>query len=250
METIQKIKSTFRSLQRKLYYSLNFSPAEKKDIVSQFHKLYYDAFTFDKTWYNTHWLGARVQKCPLDLWVYQEIIYELKPDLIIETGTLLGGSTYYLAHLCDLIGKGKVVTIDIDPAEVTLSRETRPPEKVRPQHPRITYILGSSTDPAILERVKKEALQARTVLVILDSDHRRDHVRKELELYGSLVTKGSYMIVEDSNINGHPVMSDFGPGPMEAIEDFIRGDSDFVVDRGREHHMVTFNPSGFLKKIR
>jgi cephalosporin hydroxylase len=233
-----------------LAFRSEFPTAERQDLVSRFHKLYYDSFAQNKTWYNTHFLGARVQKCPFDLWIYQELIYELKPDVIIETGTLLGGSAYYLSTLCDLVGKGRVVTVDIDPVSVTLSRETRPPEKVRPAHPRLTYVTGSSTAPDIFARVKEMTAGASCVLVILDSDHSEKHVWDELNLYAPLVTKGSYVVVEDSNINGHPVYPEFGPGPMEAIDRFMKGNTDFVIDTDREHHMVTFNPKGYLKRVK
>ena len=86
-------------------------------------------------------------------------------------------------------------------------------------------------------------------MVILDSDHSEDHVTKELEKYHSLVTKGNYLVVEDSNVNGHPVWPQHGPGPMEAILKFIKNNPQFQVDKARERHLVTFNPMGYLKRI-
>src|SRR5262249_4097887 len=151
---------------------------------------YYDAHREGGTWCATSWLGVTVWKCPLDLWVYQEIIHEVRPDLIVETGTAFGGSALYLASVCDLVGHGEVVTIDIreDPS--------------RPRHERITYLLGSSTAQAIVERVSLLAAGKR-VLAILDSDHRREHVLEELRAYSPLVGAGSYVVVEDTNVNGH-----------------------------------------------
>jgi cephalosporin hydroxylase len=87
-----------------------------------------------------------------------------------------------------------------------------------------------------------------SVLVILDSDHTKDHVLAEMRAYGPLVTKGSYMIVEDTNINGHPVLPDFGPGPWEAVEEFLQGNDQFTVDRSREKLLMTFNPMGYLRR--
>jgi cephalosporin hydroxylase len=182
-------------------------------------------------------LGIPTLKCPLDLWIYQEIIYEIKPDLIIETGTAYGGSALYLAHLCDLMGKGNVVTVDIEN------------QAKRPKHSRIEYLTGSSVDPVILSKMGERVQKAKTVLVILDSDHRKPHVFQELQCYGPWVTKDSYLIVEDTNVNGHPVDPEYGPGPMEAVEDFLKGNNQFAADRQREKFYLTFNPSGYLKRI-
>src|SRR5438132_4143406 len=107
-------------------------------------------------------------------------MHELEPDLIIETGTAQGGSALFLASICDLLGKGRIVSIDIAPRDD------------RPLHPRITYLLGSSTSAPIADEVRTLARSHRTVLVILDSDHSRDHVLRELAIYGELVTPGSY----------------------------------------------------------
>ena len=207
----------------------------EQEIIDDFHKLYYHKGT---TWQNTKWMGIKIQKNPLDLIIYQEILYEIRPDLIIETGTAEGGSAYYLAHLCDIVGDGKIITIDIVP------------NKNRPFHPRILYLNGSSVDPEIIKQVKNKInFLYKTILVILDSHHSKEHVRQELELYSKFVTKGSYLIVEDSDINGHPVHSSYGPGPYEAIEDFLLTNKDFKVDKSREKFMLTSNPGGYLKKI-
>lgn len=215
---------------------LYISRKQQRDTVEQFHKLYYDTGTMGKTWSETYWMGARVAKCPFDLWVYQELLYELRPDLIIECGTLYGGSAAYLASLCDLLDQGRILTIDVHPREG------------RPEHDRITYITGSSTDDGIVARVKGEIQPDDTVLVILDSDHRKTHVLDELRTYHDIVTPGSYVIVEDTNINGHPVAPEFGPGPMEALEAFLQENDDFEIDKSREKFYLTFNPKGYLKK--
>ena len=85
-------------------------------------------------------------------------------------------------------------------------------------------------------------------MVVLDSNHSRDHVLRELEVYGPLVTPGCYLVVEDTNVNGHPVLPDHGPGPMEAVEEFLATTDDFEVDRGRENRLLSFNPSGYLRR--
>lgn len=190
------------------------------------------------TWQASQWLGQPTLKCPFDLWTYQDILVELRPSLIIETGTYAGGSALFLASICDLLSIAcTIVTIDIAPAAT-------------PQHDRILYRVGSSIDPEIVDEVRTMAAIAEGhVLVILDSDHRRDHVFAELGVYADLVTSGSYCIVEDSNINGHPVAPNFGPGPYEAVDDFLASRSDFTRDLQRERHMLTFNPGGYLKRI-
>ena len=207
-----------------------------QQIVDDFHKLYYQSS--GQTWLNTRWLGVPIQKCPLDLQVFQEIIWETRPDVIVEAGTAFGGSALFMADVLDAVGKGRVVTIDIKDI------------KGRPQHGRITYLTGSSTSPAIVAKVKSMIRPGETVMVDLDSDHRKAHVLKEMRLYAPLVTKGSYLIVEDTNINGHPVEPNFGPGPAEALAEFLKGNRDFVVDKQREKLILTFNPGGYLRKVR
>ena len=201
--------------------------------VQSFHRLYYDS----KVWRDTYWQGVETQKTPLDLWIYQEILFELKPDVIVETGTFDGGSALYLATICDLLGTGKVVTVDI---------ETRP---YRPKHPRITYVEGySSTSVEAVAKVKAGIGEGNKVMVILDSDHGVRHVLEELRTYAGIVTSGQYLIVEDTNIGGHPVLDEFGPGPMEALDAFLKDSSDFEIDASREKFYLTFNPRGFLKR--
>ena len=208
--------------------------AAKSSLVDQFHTLYYERR--EQTWGETYWLGHHVLKCPLDLWIYQEILYEARPQLIIETGTYLGGSALFLASICDLLGSGEVLTIDIDRRDD------------RPRHPRITYLNGSSTSPRTLNQVRQRANGASPILVILDSGHRRDHVLAELDAYAPLVTPGSYLIVEDTNLNGHPVEARHGPGPAEAVAAFLARNDAFMRDERREKLLLTFNPGGYLRK--
>jgi cephalosporin hydroxylase len=201
--------------------------------VRAFHVVYRDRKRLDK---RTWWRGHRVIKCPLDLWIYQEIIHELRPDLLIETGTMYGGSAYFLASIMDLAGTGEVLTID------------RNEREGRPEHPRISYLTGSSSDPAIVAEATRRADGMQTVMVVLDSNHKAFHVLDELRAYNALVTPGSYLVVEDTNINGHPVEPTFGAGPMEALEEFLRENDDFEVDAEREKFLLTFNPRGWLRK--
>jgi cephalosporin hydroxylase len=210
------------------------STGDAFSLIDQFHRLYYSSR--ERTWGNTFWLGHHVLKCPLDLWTYQEILHEVQPELIIETGTYRGGSALFLASISDLLGKGQVVTIDS-------ARQNG-----RPRHRRITYLTGSSTSEKILRQVRRRARGKSTVLVILDSGHGKDHVLAELHAYAPFVTPGSYLVVEDTNLNGHPVESDHGPGPAEAVAEFLEQNDAFVRDESREKFLLTFNPGGYLKK--
>lgn len=202
------------------------------DVIERFHALYYDS----QVWTQTFWLGVPTQKCPLDLWIYQEILAEKRPDLIIETGTAAGGSALYLASIGDQLGSGHVVTIDVE------ARDDRP------RHPRITYLTGSSTDPEVLSAAAALRRPGGSVMVVLDSDHSAGHVLAELDWYAPLVTRGQYLIVEDTNVNGHPVLHNFGPGPMEAVEEFLHRTADFEIDLEREKLRMTFNPRGYLRR--
>jgi cephalosporin hydroxylase len=210
-----------------------------REIVDQFHTLYYSRP--EQTIYDTYWLGVAAQKYPSDLWVYQEIITELRPDFIIETGTYWGGSALYLASICELLGHGQIITIDtVDMAESAATR---------PEHARITYLHGSSIEAEVVEKVRALVADAGSIMVILDSDHSREHVVNELKIYSEFVTPDSYLIVEDTNINGHPVFPEFGPGPMEALDLFLSTSAEFMPDPSREKFFVTANPRGFLRRV-
>jgi cephalosporin hydroxylase len=201
--------------------------------VSRAHDVLYES----DAWTEATWLGAQALKNPLDLWIYQEIVVETRPQLIVETGTYRGGSALYLASLCDLMDSGEVLSIDIQPV-----REDYP------SHPRVTYLGGrSSTDPEVVDEARERA-GGRPILVILDSDHSQQHVEAELAVYAPLVPVGSYVIVEDSNIG--KIRKDLMPGPLEAIETFLARTDEFVVDREREKFLITFNPSGYLRRVK
>lgn len=232
------LKSELISIRSLIYRRLYMSRRKSKTVTDQFHSLFYDSFLFDKTWGESTWMGVHIKKCPFDTWMYQEILYEIKPDIIIECGTFRGGSAYFLATLCDMMQKGRIVTIDIEEFSG------------RPAHPRIKYLTGSTLDEQVIRQVESEIKDCKTVLVILDDDHSRDHVLKELHQYSKYVTTGSYMLVEDSNINGHPVNPEFGPGPYEAIDEFMKSNHEFEIDKSKEKFYMTFNPNGYLKKLR
>lgn len=226
-----------RTLRGVVYKRLAGRGGVNPDVAAEFHRMYFDARDFNLTWRNTFYLGHPILKCPLDLWLYQEIIHRIRPGLIVETGTAFGGSALYLANLCDTIGHGRVMTVDLNP------------KPDLPAHPRLEYVVGSSTAPEIFARVKAAAAQAGPVIVFLDSDHAMGHVEREMELYHALVTPGSYLVVEDTNLNGHPVMPNHGPGPWEAVERFTQRHQEFAHDTAMDKFLLSFNPRGYLKRL-
>jgi cephalosporin hydroxylase len=201
--------------------------------IRAFNKLWHESI--NGTWHKMRWLGRKALKTPCDLWMYQELITKIKPDWIIECGTCFGGSALFMATICEAIGKGKILAIDI--------KTPKQPFK----HPRIQMLEGSSVDGATLKQVKK--IVSGTVIVILDSNHKKNHVLKELHLYSPFVTRGSYLIVEDTDINRY-VRFDHGPGPYEAVEEFLKVNSRFQIDKDCEQYYLTFNPDGYLKCVR
>jgi cephalosporin hydroxylase len=210
------------------------APVGRAAAARLFHRAYYEA---GRSRGDAHWLGVEALKTPQDLWVYQEIIVETRPDLIVETGTFHGGTALFLATICDALGHGRVVSIDV-----------RHPAPL-PEHPRIEYLTGSSTESQIVDEVRTRAGEQGRLMAILDSDHSRDHVLAELRAYGPLVAEDCYLVVEDTNINGHPAAPHWGPGPMEALEAFLADGAPFVADRRREKFLITFNPQGFLRRV-
>lgn len=214
-------------------------PAEQA-VVDRYAELFYAK---QGTWQQRQWLGVRAMQNPNDAWMQQEIIVETKPDFVIEAGTASGGGALFWAMvLREVNPDGRVITIDIQ--DLSQAARERPLWKER-----VEFVHGSSTDPAIVSSIT-ERVRGKRVLVILDSDHRYPHVLAELKAYAPLVQPGGYMVVQDSNVNGHPVRPDFGPGPMEAIEAFLADDDRFVSDRARESLLHTMHPRGYLKRVR
>lgn len=184
------------------------------------------------------WRGVPARKNVLDAWVYQEIIHEVGPEIIIEIGNAKGGSTLYLANLLDLIGAGEVIAVDIDHSSF------------QAHHPRIQLVTGDSLAPQTLARVE-ELARGRQGLVIHDGDHSREHVLGDLRAYAQFVRAGSYFIVEDTVIDLFRAGDGLGSvnGPLGAVEQFVREDPRFQIDLDREYFVLTFNPRGYLKRV-
>jgi cephalosporin hydroxylase len=216
----------YYSYQRNRDFYNETTPEQKMQISAMFHNMYYDS----QVWVDgTSWKGHTIEKNPFDLWMYQMLIWDLKPDVIVELGTWKGGSAIYFADILDFIGKGKLLTIDKKAQEV-------------PVHPRVTYLEGKILEPEIVQQARDFCEGAETVLVIADSDHSADHVLNEARLYAPLVTSGSYYVVEDANA--------FPPhqGPWPAVQTYLQEDSSFEIDKSCERFFMTFNPGGWLKK--
>lgn len=202
---------------------------------------YFRWFYEQGVWKRMHYRGVRILKFPGDLWNYQEIFAERRVDWVIETGTRHGGSALYFADLLQLNGaSGRVISIDIDAAA----------NQVGP-HPRIDFLLGDSGSNEIADRVRAMLPASRgTLFVILDADHRKPHVLRELAAWTPLLRRGDYLVVEDGCVNGHPLRPDFGPGPYEALEEFSAANPmAFERDAAREEKFgFTFAPRGYLVK--
>jgi len=214
-------------------------PASAQVVVDRFHKLFYDS----GIWETTSWLGVPTAQNPNDAWIHQEIIVQVKPDFIVEAGTQYGGSAALWATILQQVNPdGRVITIDIKD-QVSAAKEL-PIVKDK-----VEFLLGSSVDPAIVAQLTKR-VKGKKVLVILDSNHSKTHVFAEMKAYAPLVSKDSYLIVQDTNVNGHPVDKKFGPGPMEAVNEFLATNDQFRPDREAERLMFTMHPKGYLKRIK
>jgi cephalosporin hydroxylase len=210
----------------------------KLSLIAEFRLVYFGSLVWEKT----TWLGVHSYQTPTDNWVMQEIMTEVDPDFVIETGTRNGGTALYYASILTLLGDGgHVITVDIEP-------KVEKAEKRKLFRDRVQVVTGDSVASAVVDPIRKR-VAGKKVLVTLDSLHTKEHVLKEMELYGPMVSVGSYLVVQDTIANGHPALPDFGPGPQEAVDEFLKTHKEFEVDHSREKFLLTFYPNGFLKKV-
>jgi len=202
--------------------------------------------------YNWTWLGLPMIQMPEDVIVAQEVIWETRPDVIIETGIAWGGSVLFNASMLQLIGKGKVLAVDLNLMDHVAAKIMS-----FPFSDRITLFKGSSTDPEIVARIKAEIPAGASVMVTLDSNHTHEHVLNELRTDGPLVTKGQFAVVGDTIIENMPDTSHrpraFGPGnsPKTALDQYLSETDCFTVDpRLNAKQLLTYHPGGYLRRIK
>lgn len=234
---LQKLKNLFKAekapeampLRRKAY-DARYRMTLREWLLFHQREIVFDRMT---------WMGVKIWKNPLDAWIYQEILFEVKPDIVIEIGSRFGGSTRFFANLLDLMGKGEVISIDPHRDDFKLV------------HDRVIVLTGRSDDPDILREVDRRC-RGKAVFVIQDGDHSYRQVLADLETYSRWVSVGSYFVVEDGIVDLFHDGDGLGfaaEGPLAATEAFLSDHPDFAADRDRERYLLTYNPKGFLRRI-
>ena len=199
--------------------------------------------------YQLNWLGRPIIQFPCDVAVLQELIWNIKPDLIIETGVAHGGSLVLSASILELIGKGKVIGIDIE-----IREHNRVAIENHPLSHRIELIEGSSIDESTVNKIKPYLKENLVVMALLDSNHTEQHVTEEIKIYSDFVTPESYLVVHDG---AQAFVSDIPRGkfewgidhPLESIHKFIKENKNFEIDKNMTRFGQTSSPDGWLKKL-
>ena len=228
-----------------------------KEAFSIISRLWLRSGWDNKYVYSFTWMGRPIIQLPDDMFRIQEVIYSLKPDVIVETGIAHGGSLIFYASLCKAMGRGRVIGVDI---------EIRPHNRKAIESHELNYFItmieGSSIYPAVIAKVKSELLPEEKVIVFLDSCHTKEHVLAELNAYSLLVTKGSYIVAMDGimeQVVGAPrTQPDWSwNNPKRAAIDFVEKNPDFIIEEpqflfneGNVSEKITYWPSGFIKRIR
>lgn len=228
--------TNFRHFRRAHLEAGDTRPLRPVPVPEDLKMQFIDAFWRSGEWHRTPWLGKWTHRPPTDLFVYQELVFRLRPDWIVETRTGTGGRAFFLASVCDLIGEGQVLSIDGYPL-------ANPPE-----HPRITYLRADPAAPHTAGRAREIVGERPKGLLILGGGS-NTQVLAAFRNYAPFVPVGSYVVVEDTILQGNPVWSDFGAGPAAAVQ-AILSEGEFVPDTSLERLALTFNPGGFLKRVR
>ncbi len=204
----------------------------------------------NKLSYEIDWLGVPAIQTPEDLILVQELIYKIKPDFVIETGIAHGGGLIFYASILELLGKGKVIGIDIE-----IREHNRKVMEAHPLFKRIEMLEGSSVSEEIIQEIRKRIPKGSKVIVFLDSDHTKPHVLRELELYQEFIIPDCYIVVFDTNTanlakDGVADKKYLNNGPMEAVKEFLKNNENFVVDKEFNKLFTNYNPDGYLKRIK
>ena len=225
--------------------------SKDKSLKEKSQEWFNHSFSYEYS-YHFSWLGRPIIQYPQDILIIQELIWKIKPDLVIETGIARGGSLIFTASILELIGKGNVIGIDVD-----IRKHNREEIEKHPMFKRIKMIEGSSIDKKIVKKIFKLAERKKKILVLLDSSHTHSHVLEELKSYSPLVNKGSYVVVFDTVLEDMPKNSfpnrpwDKGDNPKTAVKEFVKKSNRFKIDVDIERKlMITSNPSGFLKCVK
>ena len=199
--------------------------------------------------YEVTWLGIPIIQTPEDILMVQELIWKVRPTVIVESGVAHGGSLILYASLLELLGRGHVIGVDVE-----IRKYNRLAIESHPMSKRVSLIEGSSIDESTVAQVSGRVAGTDSVMVMLDSNHSKAHVRRELELYGPMVTPGSYLVVFDGVMravadapNGHPGWVD--GNPLAAVQDYLTDHPEFTQDRSYERLAVTYCQGGFLRRV-
>ena len=218
-----------------------------KDLARNF----YNESARHKYTYHYSWMGRPIIQLPQDMLAMQELIWRLKPDLVIECGIAHGGSIIYYASLLELQGHGEVLGIDRD-----IRPHNREAIEAHPMSQRIRMIEGSSIDLATVEQVRAIAA-GKKVIVVLDSNHTHDHVLEELRLYSPLVSADSYCVVMDTIVEDMPADAfpdrpwGHGDNPKTAVWAFLKENDSFEIDYEMQNKLlITVAPDGYLRRVR
>jgi cephalosporin hydroxylase len=212
-------------------------PDRPTPVPDDLRSAFTDAVWHNQPWRRTTWLGAPVRTAPTDLLAYQEIISRVRPEWVVDVGGSDPGRPTFLASICQLIGHGKVLSIGERDGEG------------QPPHPRLLCCPPEPLDASVRDHVHSLVGGGNAVVVLGTCAH-RDATTAQFEAYADLVGVGSYVLVTDTVVNGHPVWTSFGPGPMEGIKQILNRNGDFVSDPEMEKYALSFNPGGFLRRVR
>ncbi|MEW6172546.1 MAG: CmcI family methyltransferase [Bacillota bacterium] len=250
------IDTTSRTLTEKVNGEMRILPLYSKKAFERLSDLWLKVGWNQKYTYTFSWLGRPIIQLPEDMIRMQEVLYRVQPDVIIEAGVAHGGSLVYYAGLCKLMGKGRVIGIDIE-----IRPHNRKAIETHEMFPLITLIEGSSTDSTVVKRVKELVKPGESVLVVLDSCHTKQHVANELESYHDLVSSGSYIVVADGIIKNLYDVPRGNPewvrdNPSVAVAEFVANHPEFVLeeppwvfDESTLTSRVTHWPSAFLRRL-